>query len=938
MLLVIGIHVLLTVVTAALAERVGPKIFLVAALGPVSGVVLLALSAHDVLSGHAWSQSYRWVPGISLEIGLRLDPLSWLMLVLVSGVGTMIFVFTAWYAHRDETLTRFVSTLTAFAGAMVGLVLSDNVLSLYLFWELTSITSFLLVGLNTTDPVSRRAAMQALLITMMGGLSMLLGLVMLSTVAGTWRLSELLAAPPEATPVVQAGLALVLVGALTKSAQAPFHIWLPGAMAAPTPVSAYLHAAAMVKAGIYLIARFSPTFAEDITWWRPVLVAAGVTTMLLGGWRALRQHDLKRLLAFSTVSQLGFLTIVAGWGSEASQAALALLLLTHGFAKAALFCSLGAVDHQAHTRDLHRLSGMGRRMPVLAGAAWVAALSMAGIPPLLGFVAKEEVLGLLVEEGAGLATAALVGVVLGSAMTLAYGLRYCWGAFATKNLPDGDPDHSTDQIRGVDVRRPSSGMVAPITVLSLFSLGLGLRPATLDHLVAAVTGHEEHLALWHGLNLPLMLSMLIIVAGLALFALRPRFMRLQDGFCAVSAPFDADHWYDRTLHLVDRTAGFVTGRTQIGSLPFYLGVIVFVAVTGPGLALVFGTTPLRPLPLIDSPAQAPVVLVTMVAALLACFTRVRLTAVLLLGAVGYGMATIYALHGAPDLALTQLLVETLSIVVFLFVMRLLPYRYPDAVPGSWNRAKALVAISVGVLATSLVLLASNPYRTSEVGPSVATGMLEGSYTQAHGRNVVNVILVDFRGLDTLGEATVVLVAALGIASLVMTARRPPPTPRGAKAPPGDDPLPRPSTLLRVAVRVTFHATLATAMYLLFAGHNNPGGGFIAGLVAGAAFMLRYLSADVSVASTPLHPRALLALGLVLASGTATAPLITGTDLLTSTYVSGELPLLGSVSMSSVLIFDTGVFLIVVGITLVILDTLGSRKATSLGVVNEDVKL
>jgi multicomponent Na+:H+ antiporter subunit A len=369
----------------------------------------------------------------------------------------------------------------------------------------------------------------------------------------------------------------------------------------------------------------------------------------------------------------------------------------------------------------------------------------------------------------------------------------------------------------------------------------------------------------------------------------------------------------------------------VGSLPAYLGVIMTVAVALPGAALYIGHTPWRQPTWLDRGAQLPVVVVIWVAAVLACLTGVRLTAVLLLGAVGYGMSMLYVLHGAPDLALTQLLVETLSIVVFLFVLRLLPTRFPRPVKRSWTGAKVFISAAVGVLATAMTLYGTSSTRTSTIGPAVSAPMLEQSYPEGHGRNVVNVILVDFRGLDTFGEATVVLVAALGIALLVLTARHP-----HTEAPPA--PARAPSLLLRVAVRVAFYPILATGLFFLFAGHNNPGGGFIGGLVASLAFVLRYLSADVSRASEPLPPIAILGTGLLLSAGCALAPMLGGGQVLTSGYLKPTLPLLGDISLTSVLIFDSGIFLVVVGLTLVLLDTLGSRQSTSLGVVDDEVLL
>ncbi|WP_218566493.1 hydrogen gas-evolving membrane-bound hydrogenase subunit E [Vallicoccus soli] len=772
MLLVLALHAGLAALAGALAPRLGPRAFWVAALAPLSGAVLAAAAAPDVLDGRPWVQDVPWVPGLDLSVALRLDALSLLLLVLVSGVGTVIFAYCAAYAERDGALVRFVTTLTAFAGAMLGLVVADDVVLLYVFWELTTVTSYLLVGLSDEDAAARRAATQALLVTTLGGLAMLVGLIVLAQQAGTTSLSGIVADPPGGG-LVTAALLLVLLGAVTKSAQVPFHPWLPAAMAAPTPVSAYLHAAAMVKAGVYLVARLAPGFAE-LPWWRPLLVTLGVATMVLGGWRALRQHDLKRLLAFSTVSQLGFLVAVASWGTHEAAVAAGVLLLAHGFAKAALFLSVGAVDHAAHTRDLRLLHGLGRRMPVLAVAAAVGALSMGGVPLFLGFIAKEEVYAALLAEEGPLAAAALAGLVLGSVLTLAYALRYVWGAFADRAepLPPHDPDGTPAGAQRVDpahVHPPGPGLVAPVVLLSVVSLALGLVPSLLDGLAGAVAapyeGEGPHLALWHGVTPYLLLSLLTLALGAALALARGSYARaLRAVGDRLPRALDADLGYDASVRALEQGADEVTGRTQRGSLPFYLAVVSLCAAVAPGVALLRGAD-LEAARWADGWPQAAVGLLVVLAALAAARSSARLSAVLFLGATGYGVAILYVLHGGPDLALTQFLVETLSLVIFLLVLRLLPRRFGPTV-GRTRLLRGGAALVVGASVTALTLATTS----ARSRPSVSEEFLARSAPEAGGSNVVNVILVDFRGLDTLGEATVVLVAALGLSSLVLTLR------------------------------------------------------------------------------------------------------------------------------------------------------------------------
>ncbi|MDP9020709.1 MAG: Na+/H+ antiporter subunit A, partial [Actinomycetota bacterium] len=429
--LLLALHAALALAATALGRRLGPRVFLVCALAPGATAAWAAARAAGVLDGSAITQVLPWVPGLGLDVSLRLDGFALLMVALVSGIGAVIFAYSRWYFSPRPGLGRFAGVLTAFAGSMLGVVLADNLLLLYVFWELTSITSYLLIGFEDEKGSARAAALQAILVTSAGGLAMLAGFVILGQAAGTYSLSGILADPPSGG-LVGAGLVLVLLGACTKSAQVPFHFWLPAAMAAPTPVSAYLHSATMVKAGVYLIARLAPAFAAGHVFWRPLVMGLGVATMLVGGWRALRQHDLKLLLAHGTVSQLGFMVVLVGAGIPELTFAGAALIVAHGLFKAALFMVAGIVDHQAHTRDLRVLSGLGRRMPAVAAVAAVAAASMAGVPLLLGFLSKEAAYEALLHAHLGTGgSLALAGVVAGSVLTLAYGGRFLLGGFGT---------------------------------------------------------------------------------------------------------------------------------------------------------------------------------------------------------------------------------------------------------------------------------------------------------------------------------------------------------------------------------------------------------------------------------------------------------------------------------------------------------------------------
>ncbi|MGH3665674.1 MAG: hydrogen gas-evolving membrane-bound hydrogenase subunit E, partial [Egibacteraceae bacterium] len=560
-----------------------------------------------------------------------------------------------------------------------------------------------------------------------------------------------------------AGVLLVLAGAVTKSAQAPFHNWLPAAMAAPTPVSAYLHSATMVKAGVYLIARFAPVFAA-LPVWRPLVVLIGIATMLVGGWRALRQHDLKLLLAFGTVSQLGFMVALLGAGTPEATAAGTALLLAHAAFKAALFMVAGVVDHQAGTRDLRRLSGLGRQLPGLFAVAAVACASMAGLPPLLGFVAKEAAFGAYLDGGLGaLGPVALAGIVAGSVLTFAYSARFLVGAF-------GDQRPAPRDCVGPDVPPPTRLFAAPAQLLTVVTVVAGIAPAVVSPLAmqAAVAldaaVEPEPLALWHGLGPALGLSGLVVAVGLLAVAGRQPLERLQARLGVLPG---GDEAYAGSLRSINTLADRLTGTLQNGSLPIYLGVVLATVVVLPGVALARGGAGTLSVPAVaESPLQVAVCVGLAVVALATPVVRRRFSAVLCLGGVGYAVAVLFVMQGAPDLALTQLLIETLALVIFVLVLCHLP---DDFQPHRWPLGQSLrrvLAVAVGAFVFAFALAAGGA-RTAE---PISTEILARALPEGGGRNVVNVILVDFRGFDTFGEITVLVLAGLGIGMLLRAVR------------------------------------------------------------------------------------------------------------------------------------------------------------------------
>lgn len=757
MIVVLLIHAVVAGLVAFLGRRLGRRVMLVGALAPLASVWWMLGPARGSMDGEVITENVEWVPAIGMDLGFRFDGLGALMTALIGGIGVLVFLYAWRYFGDREGLGRFASFLVIFAGAMFGVVVADNLLLLFVFWELTSIMSYLLIGFDDESAAARAGALQALLVTGLGGLVMLAGIVLVAQAADDYSLAAILADPPGGT-ATGAGLALILVGAFSKSAQFPFHFWLPGAMAAPTPVSAYLHSATMVKAGIYLVARLAPAFVGLFGWWRPTVVAVGLVTMLVGGWRALVQDDLKLILAQGTVSQLGFIMVLVGMGVPEAAFAGVAMILAHGIFKAALFMTAGIVDHQVHTRDIRHLSGVGRAMPALAAVAVVAAASMAGIPPLLGFITKESALEGLVHHGNWWITA---GVVVGSVLTTAYGLRYLGGGFGSRSS-------DAEEVVGADSPPPSFAFLSAPLLLVVLTVAGGVVPGLFDGLVGSAaestmaTAGESHLALWHGLGVPLLLS--VIALGVGWWIWRHPLRRLRR--ITERSP-DASRVYGGTVAGLNDLADRVTGVVQSGSLPIYLGVIITTAVLGPGYMLIRHWDSPERLILAESPVQAVTAALVVIAAVGTVMVRRRLGAVLFLGAVGYGVAVLFVVQGAPDLALTQLLIETLTLALFVLVLRHLPARFEGVDWRLGRNSRIGVAVAVGVSTGLFSVWAAS----GRVAAPLTGEFLTRAEPEGGGRNVVNVILTDFRGFDTLGEITVLTVAALGVIALVR-ARRP----------------------------------------------------------------------------------------------------------------------------------------------------------------------
>ena len=959
---VLALHFAVAAGAPWIFRRWGRSSFFLLAAVPALSLVWLA-AQHGAAYGAGLEETYSYIPGLRLDFAFRLDPLAWVMGLLVLGVGALVLAYCArYFKNDDDGLGGFGGQLLAFAGAMFGLVTADDLIALFVFWELTSVLSFLLIGFARARLAARRAAVQALVVTTAGGLAMLVGLVVIGNAAGTYRISAILARAAELTTTqptsgaMAVGALLVLIGALSKSALLPFHFWLPAAMAAPAPVSAYLHAAAMVKAGVYLVARLAPGFA-DTPYWRPVVLGFGIATLLVGGYRALRQTDIKLLLAFGTVSQLGFMVAVVGLGTpDAALAGLA-LVVAHALFKATLFLVVGIVDHQTGTRDVRRLSGVFRQSRALAVVAVLAAASMAGLPLAGGFVAKESVFAAFVHPGEGVLrepwpAVVLGGFVLGSALTVAYSARFVWGAFARK---PGLPDTPFKPVSPLFVAAPA--------VLSVLGLVYGLWPATVEAWAAPhaeAAGHvTEHLAAWHGFDLPLAFSAVAWGVGAFLFWARDAVYRVQVG---VSGLPDTERLYRATVGAVDDAAIWVTGRTQRGSLFFYLAVILSVATALP-LTVMLVTRPAVPAGTFfvdpNAPLQGVIGVAIAIGALAAVRANKRFLAVLMVSVTGYGIALIFALQGAPDLAMTQLLVETIVLVAFVLGMRRLPAQLRDRTGGAYRVVRIVIATLFG----AVVVFAGMFAMGARTAAPISLGFPDLAYTEGGGANIVNVTLVDIRAWDTFGEISVLVLAATGIASLIFishrggglgpshkvetgsvgrvrgveqssrgaaelaVARTFASVERDAWLVAGRTLAPeRRSIIFEVIARLTFHTLVVFSLYLLLAGHNAPGGGFAGGLVAGIALTIRYLAGgrfELNEAA-PFNPGILLGAGLATAALAGGIPLLVGGQVLQSAIITLWLPVFGDVKFVTSTLFDIGVYTIVVALVIDVLRSLGSR--------------
>lgn len=925
----LAFHVVAAVAGPLLARKIGRNVLLVLAAAPASAVAWALWNTPVAFSDHPVEFVASWVPGMELEIAFRLDPLSWLMTIIVGGIGALVMVYASrYFSANASALGRFSAIFTAFAAAMLGLVNSDHLMMVYLFWEMTTILSFLLIGHHYDRRVARAAARQAIHVTTSGSLAMFAGFVILAhSPGGSYRISTLVEATRiglyhnTSTPVI-AGAILIILGAASKSALVPHHFWLPGAMAAPTPVSAYLHAAAMVKAGVYLVARLTPGFTF-IPGWSPIIVILGLATMIVGGYRALRQFDLKLILAYGTVSQLGLITAAVGWGTAATFAAGIAMLIAHAVFKSALFMSVGLVEKTTGTRDLRDLSNLKHQTPVLAASAAVCALSMAGIPPLLGYVGKEALITVFLNgtdavwsSTEGPESAALATLTLGAMLTIAYSWRYWWGAFANKrNIVDMKAD-------SVPVLS-----LAPIVLLagvSFTSLTTGWLNTLTAHMAVKHIG-DVHIALWSGAG-PAIVTSVILIGGALMMWKRPLVARIQRRIAPKR--MQITEIYRWSLLELEMLASRVTSLVQRGSLPWDISTIMTVLVVALGWALLnIETNELR-LRLWDSPIQIAIALTIGLAAIITLRARRRMKAVLGLGVVGSGIALLYMSYGAPDLALTQLVIEVVSLVVFVLVLRSLPVYFSDRplVASRWVRFA--IAAALGTTVSAAAIFATQ----ARVADPVSHLIPAEAATFGAGENVVNVILVDVRAWDTVGELSVLLVTATGVASLIYLTGRSRAIERVRIRPgrwlsaAGHLTANQRSVMLEIGTRILFPTMIVASVWITLIGHNHPGGGFAGGTLAGIALILRYMAGgrfELGEAM-PVNPGRLLGFGLFIAAAGGALPLLFGNTVLQSTEINIALGLLGHLHFTSALVVDIGVYILVLALVLDLITALGAQ--------------
>lgn len=908
----------------------------VTALGAIgvslTSLILLLTQAQAVFNGETIIQTWSWLPQLGIDLSFRLDALGLLFSLLITGIGTLIFIYAYYYLSPKNSLSKLYLLLMLFMAAMLGISLSNNLLLLLVFWELTSISSFLLVGYWSNYEAAQRGSRMALTITGMGGLAMLGGFILLGQITGTYQIDQILGMSEQiqSHALFVPTLLLILLGAFTKSAQFPFHFWLPNAMAAPTPVSAYLHSATMVKAGIFLLARLLPIFAGAALY-HNIVTFVGLFTLCMAAFFAIFKEDLKGLLAYSTISHLGLIVCLLGIGSPLAVAAAIFHIINHATFKAALFMIAGIIDHESGTRDLRKLSGLWQLLPFTATLTMVTAASMAGVPLTNGFLSKEMFFTELLANLSGpvMVVSAIIATFAGI-FAVTYSVRLVHGVFfdgpVGKNVPNKD------------AHEPTFGMRAPATLLAVLCILVGILPALLLENIVNSTARAStqlanfegvHIAIWHGFNMPLLMSFIALIGGISFYFALAKGGKIREiDLDPYLGKFQGRVLFDLFLKNLLLNSRKFKRATESGKLQSYLLWIVFFSIAVVAIPLFNSGLTTGTRELTHAPAIAIVLWLLLFSAcwMMLWFHHERIKAILISGAVGLVVTIVFVCFSAPDLALTQITVDVVTTVLLLMSLSLLPQLtpYESSVPRRWR--DAIIAISGGVgIAWITWLILTRDHN------SISWFFMQQAIPLGGGTNVVNVILVDFRGFDTFGEITVLGIAAIGALCLMDGMRA-----HGTTTTQGLSYRFNPSPLMfRITSSWILALALVVSLYIFLRGHNLPGGGFIAGLITSLALVIQYIALGQDQAERLLKAKSgrlyeiWIGIGLVIAGLSGIGAWLWGRPFLTSAHIYVSPPILGEMHLASAAIFDLGVYITVVGATMLMISVLGDSRHTSI---------
>ncbi|MDO5543114.1 MAG: monovalent cation/H+ antiporter subunit A [Acinetobacter sp.] len=904
----------------------------VTALGAIgvslSSLILLLTQAKAVFNGETIIQTWSWLPQLGIDLSFRLDALGLLFSLLITGIGTLIFIYAYYYLSPQNSLSKLYVLLMLFMAAMLGISLSNNLILLLTFWELTSISSFLLVGYWSNYEAAQRGSRMALTITGMGGLAMLGGFVLLAQITGTYQIDQILMMTEQIQShhLFVPTLLLILLGAFTKSAQFPFHFWLPNAMAAPTPVSAYLHSATMVKAGIFLLARLLPIFAGAALY-HNLVTFIGLFTLCMAAFFAIFKEDLKGLLAYSTISHLGLIMCLLGIGSPLAVAAAIFHIINHATFKAALFMIAGIIDHESGTRDLRKLSGLWQLLPFTATLTMITAASMAGVPLTNGFLSKEMFFTELVANLSGpvLLVSAIVATLAGI-FAVAYSIRLVHGVFFDGPIGKDVPNK--------EAHEPPFGMRAPATLLAVLCILVGLMPALLvEHIVNSTTRASTqllqfegtHLAIWHGFNLPLLMSVIALLGGIIFYFSLAKGGKIREiDLDPHLGQFQGKLLFELFLKHLLQVSRKIKRKTENGSLQSYLVWIIAFTVFMVALPLFNQGLTTGTRELTHAPMIAIVLWLLLFSAcwMMLWFHHERIKAVLISGAVGLVVTMMFIGLSAPDLAQTQITVDVVTTVLLLMSLSLLPQLTPYESSRSRRWRDAFIAIGGGIGIGWIAWLVMTRDHNS-----ISWFFNQQSIPLGGGTNVVNVILVDFRGFDTFGEITVLGIAAIGTLCLMDGMRA-----HGTIMTQGLTYRFNPSPLmLRITASWILPIALVVSLYIFLRGHNLPGGGFIAGLITAMALIIQYIALGQDQTEQMLKAKSgrlyeiWIGVGLSIAGLTGLAAWFWGRPFLTSAHIYVNPPIIGEMHLASAALFDVGVYVTVVGAVMLMISVLGDSR-------------